>query len=352
MASAAVPQHVARRAVEWMVELQTPPVSDELRREWARWLASDPDHARAWQRIEAVNERLRGLGGAGGEQHPAIASALLTPRGSARRRHAVKALSLLVATGALAWTAEEQLPWRSWQADERTGTGQRRSLALADGSRIVLNSASAVDLDDDGQARRLQLHTGEILVTTGAARMQRPLLVQTTHGVLEAVPASASVAASTALDLLTTAATRFAVRLFPQGTQVSVFGGAVAVRPRAPGDAAPVVLQAGQQVLFGNTAIMPVLAADEDSVAWTDGFLVAKSMGLAAFLAELERYSTLPLGCAPELASLRVSGSYQLDDIGRVLETLAAAFELEIQTTTRLFGLYRSGIRLAPRQPA
>lgn len=348
MASAAVPQHVARRAVEWMVALQSPPVSDELRREWALWLASDPDHARAWQRIEAVNERLRGLGGAGGAQHPAIASALLTRRGAGRRRQAVKALSLLVATGALAWTAEEQLPWRSWRADERTAVGQRRSLALAEGSRIVLNSASAVDLDREGASLRVQ--AGEMLVTKDASRAQGPLVVHTTHGALEALPASASAAAAAARELLQTVATRFAVRLYPQGTQVSVFHGAVALRPRLAGDSAPVILQAGQQALFGNSAVMPVLPADEDSVAWTDGFLVAKSMGLAAFMAELGRYSTVALSCAPEVAGLRVSGSYQLADIGRVLETLSAALDLEIQTTTWLFGLYRSGIRLAPRQ--
>ena len=86
MAAAAVPQDIARRAVEWMVELQSPPVPDELLREWQQWLASHPDHQRAWQRIEAVNDRLRGLGA--GQQHPApaLTAALLAPRGSRGRR--------------------------------------------------------------------------------------------------------------------------------------------------------------------------------------------------------------------------------------------------------------------------
>ena len=49
------------------------------------------------------------------------------------------------------------------------------------------------------------------------------------------------------------------------------------------------------------------------------------------------------------MAGLRVSGSFRLDDIGRVLETLAATLVLDIETTTRFFGHWRSGIRLAPR---
>jgi transmembrane sensor len=153
MAGAAVPQAIARRAVEWMVELQSPPVADELLREWQLWLASDPDHQRAWQRIEAVNDRLRGLGN--GPQHPAVTAALLAPRGSPGRRQAVKALSVAIFTGTLAWTAEQQLPWRTWTADQRTFAGQRRTLALADGTRVALNTGTALNIDYDGSARRL-----------------------------------------------------------------------------------------------------------------------------------------------------------------------------------------------------
>jgi transmembrane sensor len=329
MAGAAVPQAIARRAVEWMVELQSPPVADELLREWQLWLASDPDHQRAWQRIEAVNDRLRGLGN--GPQHPAVTAALLAPRGSPGRRQAVKALSVAIFTGTLAWTAEQQLPWRTWTADQRTGAGQRRTLALADGTRVALNTGTALNIDYDGSARRLRLLAGEILITTAHEAANRPFLVHTAQGELQAL------------------GTRFAVRLRPHATQVSVFDGAVALRPARLLDGMATVLQAGQQALFGSDAVMPALAADEDSVAWTDGFLIAKSLRLATLMAELSRYSDVELGCAPEVAELRVSGSYRLDDIGRVLETLAAALDLEIVTTTRLFGRLRTSIRLIPQ---
>lgn len=332
MASAAVPQDIARRAVEWMVELQSPPVPDELRREWQQWLASHPDHERAWQRIEAVNDRLRGLGA---PQHPAVTAALLAPRGSNGRRQAVKVLSVLIFTGTVAWTVEEQLPWRTWRADERTGAGQRRQIALADGTRVALNTGTAFDIAYDSGARRLRLLAGEILVTTARDGADRPFLVHTAQGELQAL------------------GTRFAVRLHPHATQVSVFEGAVALRPARLAAGLPTaVLQAGQQALFGSDAVMPALAADEDSVAWTDGFLIAKGMRLAALMAELGRYSDVTLGCAPEVAELRVSGSYRLDNIDRVLETLSAALDLEIETTTRFFGQFRSSIRLAPRQGA
>jgi transmembrane sensor len=151
----------------------------------------------------------------------------------------------------------------------------------------------------------------------------------------------------TAQGTLRAIGTRFAVRLYEAATHVSVFEGAVELQPLHGAPAR--VLQAGQQALFGADAIMPALAADEDSIAWTDGFLIAKGMRLRDFLAELNRYSEVALSCAPQAAALRVSGSYPLDDIMLVLETLSAALDLNIETSTRFWGRYRSGIRLTPK---
>jgi transmembrane sensor len=47
-----------------------------------------------------------------------------------------------------------------------TATGERRTLLLPDGSRLVLNTASAVNIAFDANARHIRLVAGEILVTT------------------------------------------------------------------------------------------------------------------------------------------------------------------------------------------
>lgn len=319
----AVPPGVAQRAVEWLVELQARPLPDEVRLAWEQWRHSHPDHERAWRRIEAVNGQLRALGG---PQH-AAAAALLAPR-SRQRRQAVKALTVLCFTGGLAWSAHEQLPWRAWSADQRAG-GRRRDVALTDGSAVAMNADAAFDVDYDQHGRRLRLRAGEIVVTTAHDPAQRPFTVHTAQGTLQAL------------------GTRFAVRLYAAATHVSVFDGAVELRP-ARGTPSR-TLQAGQQALFGADAVMPALAADEDSIAWTDGFLIAKGMRLRDFLAELGRYSEVPLSCAPAVAGWRVSGSYRLDDVPRVLDTLAATLDLDIETSTRFWGRYRGGIRLVPK---
>lgn len=324
-----VPPAVARRAVEWMVELQSEPVSADVRRDWQQWRDSHSDHERAWQRIEAVNGRLRSLESA---QHPAVAGALLSKPASSERRQAIKALSVLLFSAGGAALLDQHFAWsplHAWRADERTAIGARRVLALADGTHVDLNTGSAVNVQFDDAARRLAVLDGEILVRTGSdsAAQARPFLVQTQHGTLRAL------------------GTRFAVRLHPAGTQLSVFDGAVEVRQQ-DGDAARIV-SAGQQLLFGQDNWGALQEANEDEVAWVDGLIVASGMRLDRFVAELNRYSTLALSCATDIAGLRVSGSYRIDDVERVLDTLAAMLSLRLETRTRLFGRYRSGMHLA-----
>lgn len=324
----AVPPAVARRAVEWLVALQADPVSEPLRREWARWRTSDPVHAQAWQRIEAMNGRLATLAA---PATGAVAHAALAPR-PPRRRQALQTLAVLCVAGGAAWSVERHTPWRQWTADLRTGVGERRNLALADGTQLVLNTASAVDVRYGAVERRLRLLAGEIAITTARDAAARPFLVETAQGEVQAI------------------GTRFVVHAeSTQRTRIAVVEGAVLLRPRDnPG--AALRLDAGQQASFDSRAAAPAQPAHEDTSAWVDGMLVARDMRLADFLAELSRYSPHPLACAPAVAQLRVSGSYPVADVGRVLDVLSATLSLQVETVTRLWGLQTVRIQLMPRR--
>lgn len=110
------------------------------------------------------------------------------------------------------------------------------------------------------------------------------------------------------------------------------------------------MLRAGEQAAFTAHAIQPLGPANPDGAAWADGFIVAKGMPLGELLAELARHSPRPLSCDPAVAGLRVSGSYPLDDIDKVLEALAATLSLDIETVTRFWGLQAVQVRLVPRR--
>ncbi|KAF1057383.1 FecR domain-containing protein [Variovorax sp.] len=304
-----VSAEVARRAVEWMLELQGDAVPARVRDEWRRWRAAHPEHERAWRRIESVDAALGPLAAPG---------------------HAALALTALLFTGGGAWLAAEQTPWREWTADHRTGTGERRRIVLDDGTALVLNSGSAVDIRYGAAERRIRLIAGEVLVTSAKDAAARPLLVETAHGEAQAL------------------GTVFSVRRLPEASLLAVFEGAVALRPRqATGDTR--VLQAGEATRFTATGVDAPHALETGSAAWTEGLIVARGMRLADFLAELSRHAAQPIRCDPAIAGLRISGTYPLADVDKVLDTLSATLSLEIQTVTRFWGLRATEVVLVPR---
>ncbi len=113
-----------------------------------------------------------------------------------------------------------------------------------------------------------------------------------------------------------------------------MFEGAVRIEPAdAPENA--VVLQAGQRARFDNRHVMPPEALQTDDASWTEGVIVASSMRLDAFLAEVSRYRRGTIRCDPGIADLRLSGTYPLDDTDRILNALANALPVRIDYRTR-----------------
>ncbi|MET1536947.1 FecR domain-containing protein, partial [Burkholderia sola] len=130
---------------------------------WQRWHESHPEHQRAWRHFDALQSMLQRVPG-----HLA-ASTLQASRRS--RRRVLRGIGALVGSGAVAglsWQlAGGQGGVRSWLADYRTGTGERRAVTLADGSELTLNKRTSVDVSMDPTRRLLVLREGEILGLTG-----------------------------------------------------------------------------------------------------------------------------------------------------------------------------------------
>lgn len=309
----AVPEispEIASQAVDWLFELQEAGKA-EAPQAFADWLAAHPEHRRAWEHIERVNARLHRIA----DKTPPVHQALLGgPR--RQRRQLLIALLTVGATGGLWLNSEHGHRATGWLADLRTRVGERRTLILADGSELALNSDSAVDLHFDAKTRQLTLIRGEILIHTGHDEQARPFVVLTRYGALRPL------------------GTRFSARLLPDAGQLAVFEGAVAIQ--MTDDAAPRrVLQAGEQARFAPGHELIPQAADENAIAWQNGMLIASGMPLADFLAEVSRHRHGRLACAPEIAQLQVSGTYPLADTERILEVLRASLPVRIDTLTR-----------------
>lgn len=298
-----ISERTARQAVDWMIELQGG-CDEQQRQNWQRWRAADPEHERAWQRIEQVNGRMRGL--SAHAVHTAVGS-LPNPG----RRRALKALGVLAVGLPAGWLAQEH--GRPLLADYRTGVGERRDMTLADGSRLSLNTATAVNVRIAPARRELTLLRGEIGLQVDAALT--PLLLHSNQGLLQTEQA------------------RFTLRQLDDHCLLAVEQGRVSVQCRETGEQR--VLTGGQQVRFDARRIARSEPLDVDRLAWRSGMLVARNMRLQDFVDELSRHRAGWLNCDARVADLRLSGTFPLNDPEAILAMLEVALPLRVNSRTK-----------------
>ncbi|WP_409076730.1 FecR domain-containing protein [Paraburkholderia sp. BL23I1N1] len=205
-----------------------------------------------------------------------------------------------------------------------TAVGERRTVTLADGTRVTLNTDSAIDIGFSSTERRVRLIKGEIMIATGhGAGEQRPFMVETAQGKLQPL------------------GTRFAVRQQSALCRLDVFEGAVRISPRDAPGRTPVV-RAGQRARFTRDDVSALEPISENDAAWTDGLIVASGTRLGDFVTELDRYRAGHLSCDPSVAGLRLSGTFPLADTDRVLDTVTRTLPVEVVFITRYWGTVRS----------
>ena len=292
-------------AADWLLRFSEGDVSAAEHEQWQHWRGSSPERQQAWERAQVLLGKLGGL-------PPALAMSALDRPANPGRRAAVAKLAALLALLPGSFGAWKLLETQQWTADFRSAVGERRELRLADGSQITLNTDSAIDVRFDSQQRRVHLRQGEILVQTARDPGDRPFLVTTDAGWMQAL------------------GTRFTVREQAGSTRLVVLEGAVRVQPAEAGGAQQVI-NAGQRTTFSANQLAPPETANPAASAWTQGMLLADNLRLADFLVELARYRKGFVRCDPAIADLRISGAFPISDSQRSLDMLQQTYPLVIR---------------------
>jgi transmembrane sensor len=113
---------------------------------------------------------------------------------------------------------------------------------------------------------------------------------------------------------------------------LSVLQSAVAAHPQSHPEEQ--ILREGQQVLIRNDGLDTVAALTPGADAWTRGMLVVDNARLADLVHELARYRRGYLGVAPEVADLRITGSFPLHDTDKALSALLPTLPVQIERHT------------------
>ncbi|MBD9439649.1 FecR domain-containing protein [Pseudomonas sp. PDM04] len=294
-------------AARWYARLRSGVATDSDRAAWNAWLLADPLNHQAWQRMASVGEQMNSVPGA-------LASPTLRSADRSRRQ-VLRSLVVMASAGSLGWLGWRSETSQNLLADFRTAVGERREFRLADGSSLLLNTDTSVNLRFDGRQRSLQLLWGEMLVTTAVDAAQRPFKVMTRQGEVLAL------------------GTRFIVRSLDQGGEVAVLEHAVEVT--AAGGGPSVRLEAGQSMAFNALSLGPVRRNDASTGAWQRGSIIAIDRPLTELLADLSRYRPGVLRCDSRIAQLKVSGAFPVDNTDLALAALESGFSLKISRLSR-----------------
>lgn len=315
-------ERLRREASAWIGRLNGP-YEEEDRLEFERWYRSSPDRAEAYDRISArfavAGRTSRPLPADAAPQEPVV------PRRSRPARYALAAaLACAALLAFMLLAARTPLPEAGAQqqfAAFASGEGETRRFVLADGSELLLSPGSRVEVALDATRRGLRLVRGEARFTV--AHEERPFVVG---------------AGGTEVLAL---GTRFVVRLASDRTTVSLIEGRVDVSyPAGAGSGRRRLarLRAGERLV--------VEAAPERSPAPSAVAAPAAPSPSAAEPAMLQ-FDDTPLGEAVEqanrhgrppirlghraIADLRVTGAFRARDTAGLAESVAAAFDLNIE---------------------
>lgn len=283
------------RAARWVVRVDADDCSMEEKKQLDAWLAADPSHRVAFDAARAVWLEV---------SVPALESVRREPSRRSLQWFGVAA-TLLVTIAAALVTRNEWFDERSIElrADAWTATGESRWMTLDDGSRIQLNTETAVAVDYSGTRRDITLLKGEAAFEV-AHDSSRPFRVTTANGDVTAL------------------GTVFQVRVDEsQAPKVQVVVSQGRVRVRSGVAAAEIA--AGEQITYSNEQLGARASVDiKSATAWRRGQLSFIEQPLGGVIAELDRYYRGRIQLAsPELASRPVSGVLP---VARPLDAIAS----------------------------
>jgi transmembrane sensor len=319
-----VSARVRAEAAAWIARLHGPDRIAADDRGFKSWLAASEAHARAFEQMTELWEagsRLKS------NALTEVGRRTRVPLRTGRARAATVAAVLSVLIGfALIFLMKSTAI--------TTGVGEQHVLVLKDGTRITLNTDTRLKVRFDKKQRHIDLEKGEALFEV-AKRPEWPFVVST---------GEKDVLALGTVFLVRQDVKQIAVTLLEGRVEVISKAASSAdegaVRPPLKKDTQSaavdrkqyIVLAAGQRVIFEPNGATRLDEPSLDKVtAWKRGLVEFDNTPLADAIAEMNRYSVVPVELKTEdRIDVRVSGVFRAGDSQDFARAVAQAYGLGI----------------------
>jgi transmembrane sensor len=208
----------------------------------------------------------------------------------------------------------------------RTGVGERATATLEDGSTVVLNTNSILQVNYSRLRRDVRLVAGQALFKV-AHDTARPFIVAAANHEVVAV------------------GTEFEVRLDGEKVRVALLQGRVRVEPiKARGadrDGNVAFLAPGEQLVASSAGLELKPANVRELVSWQSGRVRFDNMRLADAVAEMNRYSRTPIVLDdPAAGEIRITGAFRTGQSYSFAQTVSEAFPVEVEQHGDLIRLH------------
>lgn len=212
-----------------------------------------------------------------------------------------------------------------------TAVGEQSTVVLPDGTQVVLNTSSRIEVEYGDDYRLLRLERGEVHIKVAEDKL-RPLSVIAGKNIVQAVGTAFSVEITSEHQI-----------------ELVVTEGKVLVGVRQPPrdrtretrpvilDSSSVIVAAGEELILGDPREEIVEVSPEEieiKLSWREGNLIFRGESLEDAMTEIGRYTTVQFVILDDdLKRVRIAGLFKAGDVDGLLATLRENFDISYQRT-------------------
>jgi len=316
-------RQIEAEACAWIAQLDGNTPSQEDLTAFREWISRSPQHAREIKRLSALWSDLNIMT----ELAVPVKDNLKTVSDKLLLRGAVFALVVVLSIAETVFYFRPQTPVAALNVLYSTSIGEQKPVTLADGSKVLLNTDSRIQVDYGAQQREVHLLQGEAYFEV-AHNAKRPFLVYAGANIVRAV------------------GTAFTVYLKKLDVEVVVTEGTVEVSAAANGSGGPAAknlikpttkladIKAGQRAAFNQEvesihSVMPLEI--KRKLSWREGVLSFSGEPLDQVVAEVSRYTPVTIVISePAISNIRIGGYFKVGETEALLEALETSFGVRV----------------------
>lgn len=305
---------IEEQAANWLVRREQPEWSVADEEGLGRWLETSHAHQAAFWRLDAGWRAAERLAAVQIPAHRRLLSSFSLRRGISPLM--ALAASLLIVL-AISFLAARHLAGSGGAIETVASTpvGGREDLALNDGSRVTLNTATALHAAIGGRERRLWLDRGEAYFQIFHDR-KRPFVIYAGN------------------RKVTVLGTKFSVRRDGEKLTVVVTEGRVRIDNAGEQNESAAIVPAGHIAIAQGQSLLVADRSErrmEDALTWRYGMLTFDQVTLAEAAREFNRYNIRQIRFGDDRAAqIRIGGSFNAKNVDAFAHLLQEAFGLHV----------------------